>query len=1666
MASNNPRPPKRSWRDGGSPGKGPSPGPRKWQKESESKGPGGPRLGRGTKIALAALALVIVGVGIKIVIDWLKPPTPFTLVLVEADYATNLAIPPNVPGRRAVEDLQAWARDYSEKQWAGDKDKGIDARRITLTAEEDVIGKALKDCKSPTVVVFLAVHGGADARGAYLVPNGAGLQDRDNLYRLSKVLDALAGLPGKTRKLLVVDTTGVEAILPLGMLHNHFVAALRSEVERRADPNLLVMAASAENQTSWASEDFGQTAFAHYFLEGLRGAADKDHQGSVTVQKLFDYVSGEVERWARHNREALQTPILLGKKDLAADMEVVRLTGNYEPRNLTPPLDWTRTPLLKEWEQRDRLEKAAHPATFAPLQWRQYQDVLLRYEALLRYGDEANASRLEDSLKKLKGQIEEAKQRESKALTNSLAMPTALGWPVAGKEAQVVSEPFERLWNEGKSAKEFEQQLGAILNGAGISNVQSQLRRGRLDSLLLEKARGSEKDFVRACEILRALGDSPTALRPAEAHFALMVDHVFTRYLEKSWDWPTLQLALAVRGRAEAAALGLKEGVGVAYSERVLPWTRSQVEEADRLRRRGEDLLFGSPREVQEGQTALKQAEKLYEEAQARAEKVRTALLTRDRALAELPYHGYWLMRQASEDKINAYETLWEKVRDLTARLAEPRPDEVDVLKDQAQAIGEGLVKLAGDFRESVQDERGGSALQKNWHEIDALLTAPFIPPQRRLQLLEDERRIGTRLFAEMDKAESPPGVTAEKADQETRQSAWRTGKVALAGLGANALTSQERKATAALLERWKETSWWDPFGSAGDSLGEGQRRLAEGARKGSEDARKAILEKAGPLASAAARQARCLDGAALRWLGTDPVNEERALQLHELLTWQARRSYLDFWASENPNQPYFRAAGSLYLEDSLVGLSDVQKNGRPDAELVLEKNVREVPDAVVLRLLRAERLRAGRLHLTDEPNVSLAFEAAATGVVPEGRPVVWAKVGRWVELKPEQEGRTALTKVGPDLEKATKTYDVHPKRSIDPNFLQGDTDFTAHLVFRGRHQTCETPIRMHYRPDLTLAQPTMPPDGRIVVQADRNTFNQFATDNTELVIAFDCSGSMGNKRKGATEPKLTEALQALRQCLNKVPDGVHVSLLTFTAPNYRPEVEIVWNRMPWQRARLVRLMDELEGDCWKKVKKEGFTPLVNATWKASQLFRGSVAKTLIVITDGGDNTYNTNNERELYREGKGGKNVKDFLLKNFEDSDVQINLIKFDATGLDRDEQEGKEQYEDALRQLRGNLVDARDGAELASQMERFFLQIRFWVDPDLGEGRPQPKNVLYPVSLIDENFYQKTAHVEAPWPWWVRLQASDKKRNIVQQLVSVGAGDRLVLDLVSAPDGRGFALRRDLYAKRRSLLPPENPRDTNWYLAVQQNQPGTLTDSLHLMTTLELDAPAGVREKVVRQFRPQLAWFRVAPKGQPDQAPAGQRIAPLLGYPAPAYGIDLARWMPGQTPVLDAWWVESRDKLVSAVGRDLQQGRDFGTLKDLKEKDFDAWLVPNEIKQKVVVESVAIEPKRRIEYKPGDWQERECLVVRLRYEDGKTPYFAQLPGTLAEEHNFYNEAGKYVGVFVLAPGQRAEELPALHLVSVEAARRVAVHLEKPLDLGPPDRTKGRPAPWGNDRD
>src|SRR5262249_49425764 len=231
--------------------------------------------------------------------------------------------------------------------------------------------------------------GGADGQGLFLLPDDYSPRNPGARFRFDKVLDALGKLPDK-KKLLVLDVTGVATDWSLGMFHNDFARQLDAALQQKRVPNLVVLCASGPDQRSWVSEESGRTVFAHYMLEGLKGAAKTKGDGRITAGGLAHYVIPRVERWALHNRDALQKPSLIDPDKLADSMELVTSDSNYAGSD--PKLsDQVGAPegLADAWDRREKLEQAVpHPSVYTPHWWRLYQDALLRYEVLLRAGSE------------------------------------------------------------------------------------------------------------------------------------------------------------------------------------------------------------------------------------------------------------------------------------------------------------------------------------------------------------------------------------------------------------------------------------------------------------------------------------------------------------------------------------------------------------------------------------------------------------------------------------------------------------------------------------------------------------------------------------------------------------------------------------------------------------------------------------------------------------------------------------------------------------------------------------------------------------------------------------------------------------------------------------------------------------------------------------------------------------------------------------------------------------------------------------------------------------------------------------------------------------------------------------------------------------------------------
>src|SRR5262249_33265043 len=249
--------------------------------------------------------------------------------------------------------------------------------------------------KEKTVVVYLALHGGVERDGPFFwidAPNGP---DGPIRLPLRTVFASLTKLPADTQKLLILDPALVSVNVTQGMLHNDFVGALvKLEPEIQKIPNLVVLCSADVDQRSWVSEEWQQSIFGHYFLAGMRGCAMQGKGNTrLTAGNLYEDVRDRVEKGGETNRHRKQTPILLPRAAamaLAGKMELGAVPQQPDPKPAPPPGARFRVSdeLESVWNQTEKLNQLVpSPAVYGPQRWREYRELSLRYEQVVRLGD-------------------------------------------------------------------------------------------------------------------------------------------------------------------------------------------------------------------------------------------------------------------------------------------------------------------------------------------------------------------------------------------------------------------------------------------------------------------------------------------------------------------------------------------------------------------------------------------------------------------------------------------------------------------------------------------------------------------------------------------------------------------------------------------------------------------------------------------------------------------------------------------------------------------------------------------------------------------------------------------------------------------------------------------------------------------------------------------------------------------------------------------------------------------------------------------------------------------------------------------------------------------------------------------------------------------------------
>ena len=1633
-------------------------------------------VGIGTLAGLVAITVVVIFL--------LRPANPSAWVLLGTHDWDNLDLPLNVEGYNGLVSFSDWAHSDSPSLfWGRNLPHVLHDGPVELKKGAEWFAKVNEERKKETtVVLYFTAPGGADADGPFLFFGDARPDDerKGRLY-VTDILSRLEELPKEKNKVLILDATQNGANWPFGQLYNDFTRRLIDLEERiRQVPRLIVINSSGPEQRSWPSDTVRQTFFSFYLCEGMRGQAAPG-ESLVRAEKLFDYVREHVAQKVRANRLAEQTPILLpekGGRERAEEIILTRVTGKpYEPADVPPSLNTAA--IQKRWARCAELSRRSPPPYVNhPQLWRQYRDGCLRYEQLLRAGEQKAADAFEAKLTSLESRLNVAVPEKAACLENSLAMPAALGVALPRGLDEKVVQGWRRLWR-AQTAEE-RQDRWKELRDMVQAGVQEKVLRLRCGTLLLGELADTadEPARSRAAAMLDLLA-ADAGPRPAELHFLYML----LKNLHGEPEARTLQLACRTRREAEEAALVLPPASAAgspAYSERVYPWIQDKIQKADEARRQGEDLLFSSVKEQwQQAESNLNEALDLYQKARAEGREVAQALAWRDRLFAVLPDFSRWLAgrfinptapaAKEIEEEVNKVQDLWVRAHRLESLLAKPEPQAIAELTKVTKDVNDKFASLAAGFNHRWKDLLDKAVTQPRWHEVEEILAAswadpdllPDQEPNQRRVLVENQRSVSETLF----RSDSPEqSVKAVKPDG--RIAASYQARVAVDALGEHWVDQNRHGADPNYgLLRQRVSSpdpvrWQADLVLPADQIGRLWRQMPKEIKKQADAAREpeAGLEGAGKALADADWLCRLVDGPAVDRLAGDPAADARRLQWHNLFLALGRRTAGDQWYGPTPETLYYRLIGSKYQQEAATLVKALAGRGGPSKALLAAAT------ALQAELDKDSKLeltgpRTGQENITSQSQFELDFRLAGQPGLKPGFAVLGMKAGRaFVPAFERDTQEIQARKIDP----AAGAQNIKYVLKLAPGEAGSDEGREREIVVEGFYRG-QTPRRVItgqiHAPDTVITFTPRPKNASLAVLSDPAVEEQFAPKNSVLSIVLDCSGSMwagltpdprqGFKSKkdvqkaeedrqagkwAGQKRRFDHAVDSLDEVLGSLQDGVTVNVWTFAQLDAKEgDIKKLWGPQRWDASKRAGLMAQVRSliPCYE-------TPLVKAMSRAKDDFdsKANGFKTLVVLTDGDDNQFFTKECADLRQKHPvPNLTIPKFLQLEFQGSGIRIHMALFD---VEKDELENAKKQFGELGKLDppGEVKVIANAADLVKDLRRVMrFELRYWLYRD-GE-KPVNENG-FPVIYLGKD-RQNLAHVsqERQNLFWPRLDPAMytiRVNNKYPQDVQLNDGDLVIATL--RRQGKDVFLDRGLYARdlvNQELGNVDNnemKKANDWWLSLLRNEQGG--NVLQLMMCLEKESPgaAAVGRHTIQQVRPQFVWFEVQGKGVANPKLYWNNFE---YFPAPAWSLEVRDWAnpEGVTPkpAASVWWSADWDPATGALLDTLHRNPKVAVNEDFATRQAKGYRI-----KRVTVEEHHINDE--VGTKP-------CLVVRAEY-DPKNQILVRLkkmPGVTDQQaqHCYYSKTHDYTGYFWPVPEAALDREFDLEIISVDEFKQKA---------------------------
>lgn len=1569
------------------------------------------------KLAAVALFGLLVLAAVVWVALWIRPTDPARLIVQQAGYDTNLAVPVNPYGKAAARDLAALTKPGG---WFSDRPK------LNGSTEPDRFARGpllpgIESTRERCVVVVLAAHGGRDRDGAFLFPDDA-TADPCQRIRVKAIIDRLAALPARKQKLLILDATQNVAYPDLGLVHNDFAAALLDlEGDIRAVPNLVVFSSTGLDERSWVSPEWGTSAFAHYLTDGLNGAADADRDKRVSGDELIGYVQPRVRNWARDHRAARQVPMVLPRDEGERRLQAMHLamTDGKTPAQAAPvPFD---PPLEVEqiWnEYRDLARGTPPPQAYTPHLWREYEAWVLRFEQLVLAGDDAGARAVHAKATDARRRIEAARLLD--VAPQTLALPAGVGgMPHYAEPPAPFLAGIARIADPAipASQRATEWAKQKAVPGFDTAAVRIQWVRALLRWVAVDPA----NRLPIVPEVVPLISEG-FALRPAELHFVVMLAARLPSPETLARMAPMLREVLALRTQAEAAAMCLPDS-GYPYADFCQRWVDSEIARGDTERRQAEDLCFATEEASwNRARQHVIAARARYDAALTNSESVRALVSNWNEFTQRYSGLSEWLCRDldalpaerrlAREATLRNELRLWHALRsagmivndgdgefaDRTTRV-KPRNDDLCLLW---LPLERRLVKETTDLL-AVRPEFEGTITPRaeavRWFlTADGVLTAPpadVISPAERRDLLREYRRVSRQLqVTGIARPESLPEVSEPVNRELAFDAARRRGLFLLARFGPQDFT----KLAA---------------GIPGDSYDQVEFRLSDFA--GRADGRKSLADASSRLGEILAalpaaadvaapnadadRMLRLVAAASVPGIHHNPADLLRRARTRTVLVTQTQRTVLDHWYAENEGKYYLRAAAQLRADANRIFPSADPKSD-PFAELV---RADDEPFPV-------EPVLPKSFAMTDEPDAefTLTFTRQADRSGRPGFPVFSAD--------PPFAPSTAVaerTPYGTDPDSSPTPFvrtvrgPVGPK-PVTPAPISGTIRVNG--FYRGRTISRTVAANAYPTPNLTAVSfPNSDPSTAIAVRADPALLPMLGYGNGTVVIVLDCSGSMRPPvapksapphpddfpAASAPEGQFAAAAKALNAVLNGLPPGTVVVVRTFgrkssgaTTAEGSMQTLLPPTRLDFDRTTIVdKVMGEVNaipiGDLWFE------SPVVHSVvdakdWLKSQPGMPGPFKAVVLISDQADNRVPLNP-----RFNNPPRPIKDILKGEFLDTGVFLGVVALKVT--DPVEVKIQEEFRAVERfNPPGRMVPAEKAGELAVWLRTGLIpRIRFNLAPALSAdaGSLDPTEVSTSPSDPDNWFTRP----KMPGRYVVQVNGD----LVLNQEVFLRPGDRLWLDLTE--QGGELRFTRRWFAKTwpNTVAQVGNP---GWQMAALQNY--EKDGKVRIVAAID-DRPKP--QAVIVQSTIPESWFDLSADAE-KPAPMSVRWRPEPGFPGPSWTITtLGGWPAGKSPILGAHWSDPNGFRAAASWTAPGGHSPIGIRHAALGISDSA----------VSLDSVAFE-EHSVEVAPDRFEKRLCLVARVSHSPENAAWVRPMGFTpLGSEVRLYSGANRTTCLF-----------------------------------------------------